>query len=101
MRKVLRISYLEHKANEWVRSKINFLVGPPDPLLATVKTQKLARFRHATRYDSLSKIILGGWATLWLAEEMLDGQHQRVDITVHARTAHKSLLQERLEEDLC
>ena len=35
------------------------------------------------------------------AEEMLDGQHQRVDISAHARTAHKSLLQKRLEKDLC
>ena len=43
----------------------------------------------------------GGWATLWLAEEMLDGQHQRVDIPVHARTVNMGLLQERLEEDLC
>ena len=41
---------------------------------------------------------LGGWAMLWLAEEMLDGQHQRVDIPTHARTAHN--LQKRLEEDL-
>ena len=43
---------------------------------------------------------LGGWATLWSTEEMLDGQHQRVDIPVHARNAHKGLLQKRLEEDL-
>ena len=32
---------------------------------------------------------LGGWATPWSVEEMLDGQHQRVDIPAHARTAHK------------
>ena len=44
---------------------------------------------------------LGGWAMPWLAEEMLDGQHQRVDISAHARTGHKGLLQKRLEEDLC
>ena len=44
---------------------------------------------------------LGGWATLWLAEEMLDGQHQRVNIPAHARTTHKGLLQKRLGEDLC
>ena len=25
---VLHISYLEHKTNDWVRSKINSLVGP-------------------------------------------------------------------------
>ena len=37
---------------------------------------------------------------LWLAEEMLVGQHQRVDIHAHAKTAHKGLLQKRLEENL-
>ena len=37
----------------------------------------------------------------WLAEEMLDGQHQRVDISAHARTPYNGLLQKRLEEDLC
>ena len=44
---------------------------------------------------------LGGWATTWSAEEMPDGQHQRVDISDHTRTAHKGLLRKRLEEDLC
>ena len=41
---------------------------------------------------------LGGWATPWSAEEMLDGQHQGVDIPDHARAAHNGLLQKRLEE---
>ena len=58
MRKLLRVSYLEHKTNDWVRSKINFLVGPQEPLLATVKGRKLAWFGHVTRVDSLSKAIL-------------------------------------------
>ena len=44
---------------------------------------------------------LGGWAMPWLAEEMLHGQHQKVDIPAQARTAHKGLLQKRLGEDLC
>ena len=43
---------------------------------------------------------LGGLVTPWLAEEMLDGQYQRVELPAHARTAHKGLLQKRLEEDL-
>ena len=43
----------------------------------------------------------GGLATLWSAEEMLDGQYQRVDISTYARTAHNGLLQKRLEEGLC
>ena len=62
-------------------------------------------FGHVTRHDSLTKAILTGtleeWATLWLAEEMMDGQHQRVDIPPNARTDHNGLLQKRLEEDLC
>ena len=53
-----RISCLEHKTNDCVLSKINFLVGPQEPLLATVKRQKLGWFRHVTRHDSLSKTIL-------------------------------------------
>ena len=44
---------------------------------------------------------LGGWAKLWRAEEMLVGQHQRVDIPAIAKSAHDGLLQKRLEEDLC
>ena len=34
--KLLRVSYLEHKTNDSLRKKINFLVGPQEPLLATV-----------------------------------------------------------------
>ena len=59
-RKLLRISYLEHKTNDWERSKINFLVGPQEPLLAIVKRQKLARFAHVTYHEGLSKTILQG-----------------------------------------
>ena len=45
---------------------------------------------------------LGGLVlTPWSAEEKPDGQHRRVDIPAHARSAHKGLLQKRLEEDLC
>ena len=41
-----------------------------------------------------------GWVTPWSAKKVLDGYHQRVDISIHARTAHNVLLQKRLEEDL-
>ena len=44
----------------WKWSKINFLVGPQEPLLATVTRPKLAWFGHVTRHDSLSKTILQG-----------------------------------------
>ena len=51
---------MEHKTNIWVWSKINFIVGSQEPLLATVKKRKLARFGHVTCHDSLSKTILQG-----------------------------------------
>ena len=50
LRKLPRISYLELKTNDRVRSKINSLVGPKESLLATVKRRKLAwsSMSHAT-----------------------------------------------------
>ena len=54
LRKLLRISHLEHKSNDWMRSKINFLVGPQEPLPATGKRRKHAWFGHVTLHDSLS-----------------------------------------------
>ena len=44
---------------------------------------------------------LESWQCCDQQEEMLDGQHQRVDVPAYARTAHKGLLQKSLEEDLC
>ena len=43
---------------------------------------------------------LGGRGTLWSAEEMLDGQSQRVDVSAYSTTAPNGLPQKRLEEDL-
>ena len=34
--------------------------------------------------------------TRWLAEEVLDGQRQRVDIPAHASNAHNAVLERRL-----
>ena len=81
------ISYLEHKTND-------FLLGPQEPLLATMKRRELACSLNSPSGH------LGGWVTPWSAEEMLDGQHQRVDIPAHARTACNCVPQKRLEEDL-
>ena len=44
---------------------------------------------------------LGGWTTRWSAEELLNGQYQRVDILAHARTAYTDLMRKRLRENLC
>ena len=90
-------------AKEWGRIKIEPFVGPQEPLLAAVKRWKLIWFAHATRHDNLSKTILGGWATPWSAEKILDGQHQRVDVPVSARAAHKGfyIKKKRLGDELC
>ena len=62
--KLLRISRLEHKTNDWVRSKISSLVGPQEPLLATVKRRKLAWFGHVTHpLQNHPSLHLGLWAT--------------------------------------
>ena len=59
LRKLLSISHLEHETNDhYVRSKINFSMGPQEPPLASVKRRKLARFGHVTHHDSLSKTTL-------------------------------------------
>ena len=60
LRKLLGISYHEHKTNDYVRKKIRDLMGPQEPLLATVRRRKLAWFGHLTRHNTLSKTILQG-----------------------------------------
>ena len=60
MTELLCIFYSEHKTKKGVKSKINSLVGPQEPLLANVNRQKLAWFGRVTRHDSLSKTILQG-----------------------------------------
>ena len=63
--KLLRNSYLEHKTNDWVRSKINFFVVSEEPLLATVKRRKPAWFGYLTHHDSLSTTIVQGTLLDW------------------------------------
>ena len=44
LRKLLHISYWEHKTNEYVWNKAKCLLGQQEPLRSTVKWQKLAWF---------------------------------------------------------
>jgi hypothetical protein len=60
LRRLLRISYLDRKTNDFVRSKVYSLMGYQEPLLATIKRHKLAWFDHVTRHDTLSKTIMQG-----------------------------------------
>ena len=70
-----------------------FLEETETCMVWTYRTPRQPPQNHSSRHP-------GGWATAWSAEEMLDGQHQRVDYPAPTRTAHKGLLQKRLEEDL-
>ncbi|KAI8509548.1 hypothetical protein Bbelb_133960 [Branchiostoma belcheri] len=60
LRRLLQISYKEHKTNKYVRELVQSLVGPQEPLLTTVRRRKLQRFGHITRHTSLAKTILQG-----------------------------------------
>ena len=60
LRKPLRISHREHNTSDCVRSLLRSLVGPREPLLATVRQRKLARFGHVTMHDTLSKTVKQG-----------------------------------------
>ena len=59
-RKLLRVSYTEHRTNEDVLEEITARAGPQEPLLTTVKRRKLAWFGHHTRHSSLTKIVMQG-----------------------------------------
>ena len=59
-RKLLRISYTEHKTNEFVRNRVEELTGPQELLLETVKRRKLTWYGHVNRHNSLAKTIMQG-----------------------------------------
>ena len=86
-----------------LQRKINFYVDSQEPLLASVKRQKLTWFRHVTHHDSLPKTILQGTLHLFAVsvEEMLDEQCPSLDVRADATTVHEGHTQKRLKEDLC
>ena len=61
-RKILRISYKDHVANDEVRAKIQQAIGPHPHkgLLTIVKRHKLQWFGHVSRSSGLAKTILQG-----------------------------------------
>ena len=66
------------------------------PLLTLLSLRKCS----ITNDQGTCNILQSGGVAV-VREVSGDGQHQRVDIPVHARTAHKGPLLKRLEEDLC
>ena len=59
-RRMLHISYREHRTNHYVRQIVTTHAGEQEPLITTVKRRKLAWYGHVTRHTSLSKTILQG-----------------------------------------
>jgi len=59
-RKLLRISYRDHRTNEFVQGEIERLAGPYEPLLTTIRRRKLQWYGHVTRHNTLSKTIMQG-----------------------------------------
>ena len=59
-RKLLRISYKDHVANEEVHAKVQQAIGPHEDLLTTVKRRKLQWYGHVFRSLGLAKTILQG-----------------------------------------
>ena len=62
-RRLLGISYKEHKTNEFVSQEISSLIGQYEPLLTAVKRRKFFWFGHVVRSNTLdlSKTILQGF----------------------------------------
>ena len=59
-RKILRMSYKDHIANEEVCAKIKQATGPHEDLLTIVKRRKLQWYGHVPRSPGLAKTILQG-----------------------------------------
>ena len=59
-RRMLRVSYVEHRTNASIREEIEHHVGAQEPLMSLVKKKKLKWFGHVTRHDSISRDILQG-----------------------------------------
>ena len=105
LRKLLYISYLEFKTSNWVWSKINYLVGPQEPLLATVRRQKLSRFRRVMSNDSLSENHPSG-QTYRVGEARVSRGNagwmmSKSEHPCPCQNCQQCLAQKRLEEDLC
>ncbi|KAI8515535.1 hypothetical protein Bbelb_063480 [Branchiostoma belcheri] len=60
LRRLLGISYHQHKTNEYVYQQVYSLVGPQEAVMSTVRRRKLQWFGHLTRHNNLAKTILQG-----------------------------------------
>lgn len=67
-RRLLPIFYGEHKTNQFVRNAVATLVGPKEPLFATVKRRQLAQSRATWREDKVKRQSTRGPTHRYLPE---------------------------------
>ena len=60
LRKLLKVSYQERKATDFVFNKVRSLLGPKETLLAVIKKSKLQSYGHMSRHNSLTITIMEG-----------------------------------------
>ncbi|GFS25122.1 hypothetical protein ElyMa_003433600 [Elysia marginata] len=71
LRKLLCISYLEHKTSKYVRDEVQSLAGPQEPLLATImqSTMESGRRRGSQRRSWLDNVKK--WTTMTLPDLLI------------------------------
>ena len=107
LRKFVCISCSEHRASNWMWSKVNCVTGPAGTSFGNCQEMET----HVVLACPAPQQPLQGhpsehfevWVKLWLAEEMLDGQCERVAMYIHARprAVRDGLPEKILEEDPC
>ena len=64
----------EHKTNDWVQSKTNFLLGPQEPLLATVKRQKVRNLHGLGMSHTMTASPKPSFKAPWTVGDAVDGR---------------------------
>lgn len=59
-RRLLGISWGEHKTKDFVHGQVTLLAGPQEPLLAAVRKRKLLWLGHVIRHNTLPRTVLQG-----------------------------------------
>ena len=60
-RRILQISYREHKTNVFVRAEIEKRIGHNTALLDIVLQRKLSFYGHISRHNNLCRTIMKGY----------------------------------------
>ena len=59
-RRILGISWKDHKTTDFVHNTVKARAGPQESLVGLVRRRKLAWFGHITRHNGLAKMVLQG-----------------------------------------